>query len=131
MATPWSKIKADYLSGMTPQELSKKYKLQANTISVRLCKDGLTKKRKELENNIAEVVQEKITEELNYPAIESFKSFQKMRDLALCPDGENGKIDLTNAIKAQEQMSKLAKHYVELKETTVIDKTPLRIEIVE
>lgn len=32
-AIPWNEVKADYLAGITPRELAKKYKIKAKTIS--------------------------------------------------------------------------------------------------
>ena len=129
--TNWTKLKADYLAGKGVAELARKYKLMENTISNRLSRDGVTKKRKEVENTLAEVTQKNIIEELNYPAVESFKQFQKMRDLALCPDGDSGKLDLTNGIKAQVEMSKLAKLYVEISERKITNTNPFEVRIRE
>ena len=60
MTTPWNKIKAEYLQGVAPKELAKKYNLSPNTIHTKFCQDGTTKKLKELTSNLSEEIRDKI-----------------------------------------------------------------------
>ncbi len=58
--TPWTKIKAEYLQGVTPQMLAKKYKLTAKQVSDKATKDKWTIEKSEICANIRENIQDKI-----------------------------------------------------------------------
>jgi len=63
--TPWNKIKAEYLAGVTPKSLSSKYEIDAKTISNKANKERWTKKKAKISENLEERVQkelEQITE---------------------------------------------------------------------
>lgn len=52
-------------------------------------------------------IEEELQKELKYTAKESFKKLLEIQNLALCPDGENGKIDLNAGLKAEDLKQKL------------------------
>lgn len=58
--TPWTKIKAEYLQGVTPQMLAKKYKLTAKQVSDKATKEKWTFEKSEICVNIRENIQDKI-----------------------------------------------------------------------
>lgn len=58
--TPWNKIKAEYLQGVTPKELAKKYGLTAEQVSNKAGRDKWTKQKNEIQQKTQENVQDKI-----------------------------------------------------------------------
>ena len=58
--TPWNKIKADYLNGVTPKELSSKYKVTAKQIHEKASKENWTTEKARICKNLQENVQERI-----------------------------------------------------------------------
>lgn len=58
--TPWTKIKVEYLQGITPKDLAKKYKLTAKQISDKANKDKWTAEKAKICENIRETIQDKI-----------------------------------------------------------------------
>lgn len=62
IVTPWVKIKAEYLAGATPKELSLKYRISANAISNKFSLNGTTKKVKEIQSNLGDVMQVELDE---------------------------------------------------------------------
>lgn len=58
--TPWTKIKAEYLAGVTPKDLSQKYKLTPKQISDKANKEKWTAVRAEISENVRESLQDKI-----------------------------------------------------------------------
>lgn len=58
--TPWTKIKAEYLQGVTPKELAEKYKLAAKTISEKACKENWTEEKAIICKNLQAQTQAKI-----------------------------------------------------------------------
>lgn len=64
-ATPWNKIKADYLNGVTPKELSEKYKIDITKLYNKIDNDSWAKAKTEINENIRNDVQERIKELTN------------------------------------------------------------------
>lgn len=58
--TPWNKIKADYLNGVTPKELASKYKVTAKQIHEKVSKENWTAEKARICKNLQENVQERI-----------------------------------------------------------------------
>lgn len=58
--TPWVKIKAEYLQGVTPAELSEKYSLTAKQISDKANKEKWTTDKSEICEKVRDNVQSKI-----------------------------------------------------------------------
>lgn len=63
--TPWNKIKADYLNGVTPKELAEKYKIDIDKLYNKIDNDSWAKKKTEINENIRNDVQERIKELTN------------------------------------------------------------------
>ncbi len=63
--TPWNKIKADYLNGVTPKELAEKYKIDINKLYNKIDNDSWAKEKTEINENIRNDVQERIKELTN------------------------------------------------------------------
>ena len=63
--TPWNKIKADYLKGITPKELAEKYKIDINKLYNKIDNDSWAKEKTEINENIRNDVQERIKELTN------------------------------------------------------------------
>lgn len=59
--TPWTKIKAEYLSGVTPKELADKYDLTAKQISDKANKDKWVEVKAEICEKVRESTAEKIS----------------------------------------------------------------------
>ena len=59
--TPWTKIKAEYLSGVTPKELADKYDLTAKQISDKANKDKWVEGKAEICEKVRESTAEKIS----------------------------------------------------------------------
>lgn len=60
--TPWNKIKADYLNGVTPKELAKKYSLTPKQIHDKANRDSWVKEKTSIAEKTRESVQERIKE---------------------------------------------------------------------
>jgi CRISPR/Cas system CMR subunit Cmr6 (Cas7 group RAMP superfamily) len=63
--TPWNKIKADYLNGVTPKELAKKYSLTPKQIHDKANRDSWVKEKTSIAEKTREDVQERIKELTN------------------------------------------------------------------
>ena len=63
--TPWNKIKADYLNGVTPKELASKYKITAKSIHEKASKENWVDEKASISKNLQEDVQERIKELTN------------------------------------------------------------------
>ena len=68
--------------------------------------DMLEKCRKEIEE-LKPVAQKAIQEEFKYTAIESFKKFQEIQELALLPDAKGNYTNLSAAAKCEELKGRL------------------------
>lgn len=64
-ATPWNKIKADYLNGVAPKELAGKYKITAKSIHEKASKENWVDEKASISKNLQEDVQERIKELTN------------------------------------------------------------------
>lgn len=64
-ATPWNKIKADYLNGVTPKELAEKYKIGIDKLYNKIDNDSWAKAKTEINENIRNDVQERIKQLTN------------------------------------------------------------------
>lgn len=60
-ATPWTKIKGDYLSGITPRELAKKYKIKAKTITEKASKEDWVVEKATICKNVQEKIEDNIS----------------------------------------------------------------------
>lgn len=58
--TPWNKIKAEYLQGVTPKELALKYRLKAQAIYDKANRDNWIDDRSRIAEKTLEITQEKI-----------------------------------------------------------------------
>lgn len=58
--TPWNKIKAEYLQGVTPKELALKYKLKAQAIYDKANRDNWIADKSRIAEKTLEITQEKI-----------------------------------------------------------------------
>ena len=58
--TPWVKIKAEYLSGVTPKELALKYGLKPRTISDKAYEEKWGEEKAIISENLRESTQERI-----------------------------------------------------------------------
>lgn len=58
--TPWNKIKADYLNGVTPKELAEKYKITAKQIHDKAFRDSWVAERASIAEKTRESVQKRI-----------------------------------------------------------------------
>ncbi len=52
--TPWLKIKAEYLRGVTPKELATKYNIKAKTIHDKACKEKWSEEKTIISKNVRE-----------------------------------------------------------------------------
>lgn len=64
-ATAWNKIKADYLSGITPKDLATKYNVSAKSIHEKASKENWVEEKASISKNLKEDVQEKIKDLTN------------------------------------------------------------------
>lgn len=62
---PWNKIKADYLSGITPKELAEKYKLTPKQIHEKASKESWVAEKESISKNLQVDVQGRIKELTN------------------------------------------------------------------
>ena len=74
--------------------------------------------------------QEEVKETVLYTAEKSFNKLNELLALALCPAGENGRMNLQAALKAEELKGKLTGLYTERVEQTNINKTPFEIKLI-
>lgn len=74
--TPWTKIKAEYLQGVTPQELADKYKLTAKQVSDKANKEKWVKIKAEISEKVREITQERLTS-LSNLALDTLESLIK------------------------------------------------------
>lgn len=58
--TPWNEIKAEYLQGVTPKELAKKYSIAAKTIHEKASKESWVDEKASIYKNLQEVTQERL-----------------------------------------------------------------------
>ena len=58
--TAWNEIKAEYLQGVTPKELSAKYDIPAKTIHEKASKESWVDEKASICKNVQEITQERI-----------------------------------------------------------------------
>lgn len=59
-AIPWTKLTADYMSGIQPKELSKKYDVPVAVIHRKLSANGTTQKLRDIKSSLQDEIREKI-----------------------------------------------------------------------
>ena len=57
---PWTKLTADYMSGIQPKELSKKYNVPVAVIHRKLSANGTTQKLRDIKSSLQDEIREKI-----------------------------------------------------------------------
>lgn len=98
--TPWVKIKADYLSGVTPKELSLKYGVSAKTIHEKASKENWVDERTSIYKNLQEITQDRIERITNL-------ALKRLEDVL--SEGEIKTNDLVSAIGKALDISGLKK----------------------
>lgn len=58
--TPWNKIKAEYLQGVTPKQLAEKYKVKAQAIYDKANRDNWIEEKSRIAEKTLEITQERI-----------------------------------------------------------------------
>jgi hypothetical protein len=109
------KIKAYALQGKKPKEikelipgLSWDNKRISNWLRERGIREKCVKIREKVQEKIEQkIIEKKVSEFEKYQVTDAWENFEQIRKLALVPNGETGRLDLTNAIKAEENKSKL------------------------
>lgn len=90
--TPWTKIKAEYLQGVTPKELAEKYKLTAKQISDKVNKEKWADEKSKICENIRENIEDKITQYSN-------RALEVLNEVINSPESENrDKVSAARAI---------------------------------
>lgn len=77
------------------------------------------------------ITREVADKKFGYTAEESFRKLKEIQDLALCPDGENGRLNHQAALKAEELKGKLTGLYVDRVEDITERKLPFEVRIVK
>lgn len=75
--------------------------------------------------------QEEVKETVLYTAEQSFKKLDEILSLALCPDGEDGRLNLQAALKAEELKGRLLGLYTEKLETKITELPIIKDDIPE
>lgn len=91
--TPWNKIKAEYLQGVTPKELAVKYNLTAKSITNKASADKWVNDKKIISENLRQNTQDKIqkyTDEI----IDNFFMIAMNNDEKTCDRINAGKVIL-------------------------------------
>lgn len=122
--TPWNKIKADYLNGVTPKELAEKYKLTPKQIHDKASKENWTTEKSRICENVRENVQERIKDLTNL-ALETLCN--------VINDPESDNKDKVSASKAILDVSGLKSSKQELSgtlqtPTVIINREPVYVE---
>ncbi len=89
--TPWLKIKAEYLQGVTPKELALKYKIKAKTIHDKASKE----KWSEEKTSICENLRENTADEIKRLTAKALSSLEEVLD-----DESAKNSDIVSACKA-------------------------------
>ena len=63
--TPWTKIKKEYLEGVTPKELALKYKVKSKTIHEKASKKSWVDQKTSICKNLQEKTEDKMTHKQN------------------------------------------------------------------
>jgi phage terminase small subunit len=67
---------------------------------------------------IKATIEKETIQEIVYDRVKSFKKLEMIQNLALTPNGENGKLELNTATKTEELMGKLWNLYTEKVDVT-------------
>lgn len=116
--TPWLKIKAEYLKGVTPKELALKYKLKAKTIHDKAFKEKWSEEKAIISVNIRENAED----EINRLTAKALSALEEVLD-----DETAKNSDIVSAARAILDISGLKT--VEQKLTGNIQTTPPVINI--
>lgn len=116
---PWTKIKAEYLNGVTPKQLAEKYPVTEKQIYNKAYNDGWTDEIKKIQENVRETIEERITSLTNL-ALDTLENVMNGFE-----SEDNTKV---SAAKAILDISGLKSSKVE---QTNINKNPIPIEIIE
>lgn len=73
---PWLKIKKEYLEGIKPCILAKKYNTTSNTIRSKACKENWSEKKTTISNN----VQQKVEDRINGLTNKAFNALEQVLD---------------------------------------------------
>lgn len=88
-AVQWTKIKAEYLDGITPKDIAVKYGLTAKQVSDKAHKEGWVKEKTEIVENVRKNIQDQISRITN-------KALKRLENVL---DNEDIKVnDLVSAI---------------------------------
>lgn len=115
--TPWNKIKADYLNGVTPKELAEKYKIDITKIYNKIDNDSWAKEKTEINGNIRNDVQARIKELTNL-ALDTLSN--------VINDPESDNKDKVSASKALLDVSGLKAMKIDAQ----IDNKPIKVEFI-
>ena len=110
---PWNKIKKEYLEGVAPKELSKKYGITAKRISDKAGRDKWSKEKAEIRKKTQESTQKRIDSITNL-------ALRRLEDVLI--DYEIRTNDLISAIGKAIEISglKTQKHEVENKGINIV-----------
>jgi hypothetical protein len=78
--TPWNRIKAEYLDGVTPKELAIKYDITAKSISNKANKEKWTSKKAKINENLGDRVQKEL-EEITTLGIKRLKELLNSKEI--------------------------------------------------
>ena len=122
--TPWNKIKADYLNGVSPKELAEKYNIGIDKLYNKIDNDSWAKEKTEINGNIRNSVQERIKDLTNL-ALETLCN--------VINDPESDNKDKVSASKAILDVSGLKSSKQELSgtlqtPTVIINREPVYVE---
>lgn len=115
----WTKIKAEYLNGVTPKQLAEKYPVTEKQIYNKAYNDGWTDEIKKIQENVRETIEERITSLTNL-ALDTLENVMNGFE-----SEDNTKV---SAAKAILDISGLKSSKVE---QTTINKNPIPVEIIE
>jgi ribosome recycling factor len=94
----WNEVKTDYLKGITPKELAKKYKTTARAISDKVYEENWKEEKTRISENIRENVQDRIQQLTN-------KSLNRLESVIDNPEAKDS--DIVSACKAILDLSGL------------------------
>ena len=116
--TPWNKIKADYLNGVTPKELSEKYKIEITKLYYKIDNDSWAKEKTKINENIRNDVQEQIKELTNL-------ALNALKGVLVDVDAKNA--DIVSASKAILDVSGLKT----VREDVTVNQNPIEVQILK
>lgn len=110
--TPWTKIKAEYLQGVTPKELALKYGLTAEQISQKAKRDKWKPAKDIIKQKTTENVQDKIAQYSN-------RALEVLNEVINDPESENR--DKVSAARAILDVSGLKRLTQEIKTDVIAE----------